>query len=351
MTHSLLAGISAGRHLLTANNPRYDLQFNGGNTAMEVLAIALIVVGILVTLFSIAFRRSHCSLALLAFSWGAFYYAIYKSLPNLSTETVLWASALAALGVALIPLIPGPYIQEYSALKGRFYVRHSMSRMLVRLTAGLIGVCAGLVIWWAIFGSYSHIYNGSQSQQNYAWGIMAVLGGVLGIVHFLLGNLGIVIGTPIVGSFLAIQGFNYFSFAQANINVFLVLDRDIGTCTGNHCLIDMACFAGGVGLGWIIQGILYMKLREEFVVVPVASHTTTYIGQPQTLGYANTSTTYTGEPSYNSYNTGYEPNRYTDGAAYTPSHIKQSNVYTPSNYAANNDYPTLNLGNQPRYYA
>ena len=63
--------------------------------------------------------------------------------------------------------------------------------------------------------------------------------------------------------------FLVFYILYANILVFLTLDRDAGTCTGNKCLIDMACFAGGVGLGWLIQFGLLARLRDQFVLVPV----------------------------------------------------------------------------------
>lgn len=161
--HNTITTTSTSRHLSAylSFNPNYALQFNGSYTAEYVLAIALIVVGILVCLFTILFRQSHLSLGLIAFSWGGFYYAIYHSLPQLSTITILWSSALCSIGVGILPLVP-----HHNRIPDRLYY-HSL-----RISTLVMGVCAGLSIWWGIFAPYWYIYNNNNPNHNtqlYAW--------------------------------------------------------------------------------------------------------------------------------------------------------------------------------------
>lgn len=196
---------------------------------------------------------------------------------------------------------------------------------------------------------------------------MAVLGGCIGILCGLLGNIGIIISSSITGSFLAIQGFNWFNFATANVLVFNVLDRDIGTCSpSNRCIIVMSCFGGAAVLGMIIQFILYtIKLRRETTIVNDGGIVDETYVEHQHIE-RNPATRF----GYN--NTAVEPTRQYNEPSYNDSYIQQSqpynnnnyysygnkNVYTPTNYSSgintnnpSSDYPTLRFNQRPTYYA
>jgi len=229
--HDLSLSSSSSHHFHLQSYGNYQPQYDGSNTTLDVLSIVAIVLGTFVTFLSIRFPHSHLGIANCFMGWGTSYYLISRYLPDLSTVTVMWASALCGLGYLLISII-------------------------IPIGIALAGAGAGCVIWWIIFATWPTLWS-SPDDLKWSYTILAATGGGMMLLSLGMKELGIIFSTPFIGSFMIVQGLNHWY--SANLQALYVLDRNfLDSCQPqNNCYYYIGIgIGGGVLLGWIVQAAL-----------------------------------------------------------------------------------------------
>lgn len=173
---------------------QFNLDFAGGGAFEVITAIVLMVIGFGFLFWGSQFFKA--TLFLVAFFFGASlaYFIVMQASPGSST---------AAFVVALVA----------GVLFG------SVAIMVLPLSFFILGAACGVVLWLTLKALFPDMLSTPVSM----YVVLALLIIICGLVAVKLEKFFIILGTPLIGAFMFIQGIDYF-VEDVNFNIFQLLN-------------------------------------------------------------------------------------------------------------------------------
>lgn len=198
----------------------FSLGFAGGLALGLVLAIAAMAVGLVLALFGS--RLFKYTLFLIAFLFGAAmgFFIVLK----------LGGTAEAGMITAVI----------LGLILGAIAVK------VWKASLFLLGAGCGFILWTVFKALFPDILDTDAM----LYGVLAAVCVVLGLLAVKMEKIWLLLGTPLIGTFLFIQGVDYF--LDPHLNVFQLLDSSNG-CTFTGCYVLYSAVFGGSLFGFFIQ--------------------------------------------------------------------------------------------------
>lgn len=185
-----------------------------------VLAIVAMVVGLILAFFGT--RLFKYTLFIIAFLFGAAlgFFIVVK---------LGGASDGALVAAAILGLILG-----------------ALAVKIWKASLFLLGAGCGFILWTVFKALFPNVLDSDAL----LYGVLAGCCLVLGLIAVKMEKVWLLFGTPLVGTFLFIQGVDYF--LDPHLNVFQLLDTSSG-CTFASCYVLYAAVFGGSLFGLFIQ--------------------------------------------------------------------------------------------------
>ena len=198
----------------------FSLSFAGGLALGLVLAIVAMGVGLVLALFGS--RLFKYTLFMIAFLFGAAlgFFIVVK---------LGGATDGALVAAAILGLILG-----------------SLAVKVWKASLFLIGAGCGFILWTV----FKALFPGVLNTDVLLYGVLVAVCVVLGLIAVKMEKVWLLFGTPLVGTFLFMQGIDYF--LDPHLNVFQLLDSNSG-CTFTGCYVLYAAVFGGSLFGFFIQ--------------------------------------------------------------------------------------------------
>jgi len=206
---------------ITDEFTNFSLGFAGGLALGLVLAIAAMGVGLVLAFFGC--RLFKYTLFIIAFLFGAAlgFFIVLK----------LGGSAEAGLiAAAILGLILG-----------------ALAVKVWKVSLFVLGAGCGFIIWTVFKALFPNVLN----TQALLYGVLIAVCIILGLVAVKMEKIWLLFGTPLVGTFLFIQGVDYF--LDPHLNVFQLLDTSSNGCTFASCYVLYSAVFGGSLFGLFIQ--------------------------------------------------------------------------------------------------
>jgi len=213
---------AANTTALTQEFTDFSLGFAGGIALGIFLAIAAMVVGFILEFFGT--RLFKYTLFIISFLFGAAlgFFIVLK----------LGASSEAGLITgAILGLILG-----------------SLALKIWKLSLFVVGAGCGFILWTVFKALFPYVL----ATQAELYGVLAAACVILGLLAIKMEKIWLLIGTPLIGTFLFIQGVNVLLPSSEQLDVFTLLDRSSG-CTVSSCYVLYAAVFGGYFLGLFVQ--------------------------------------------------------------------------------------------------
>jgi hypothetical protein len=116
-----------------------------------------------------------------------------------------------------------------------------------KLSLFVLGAGCGFIIWTVFKALFPDVLN----TDALAYGVLVGICLVMGLVAVKMEKVWLLLGTPLVGTFLFIQGVDYF--LTPHLNVFQLLDSANGGCSFTSCYILYSAVIGGSLVGLFVQ--------------------------------------------------------------------------------------------------
>jgi len=200
----------------------YELDFAGGVAISVILSIAMILIG--VVLIIAGCRLFKWTLFTVAFVLGSFlgYYLFYNLIPDDSRSCLIAGAVVGlVLGVA--------------------------STKLWKLSIFVLGAGVGLCLWLTFKALYPELF---EDETVYYVSLIATVI-VFGLISLKMEKTWLLFGTPVLGSFILIQGVD--AFVPQNLNMLQILDFKNGGCALTECYVLYSAVLGLSLLGIFIQ--------------------------------------------------------------------------------------------------
>jgi len=203
----------------------FGLSFAGGIAVGLIIAIAAMALGFVLAFFGS--RLFKYTLFAIAFVFGAAlgFFIVLK---------IGGSSESGIIVAAVLGLILG-----------------AVAVKVWKLSLFLLGAACGFVIW----SVFKALFPGVLTTPALLYGVLAGVCLVLGLIAIKMEKIWLLLGTPILGTFLFIQGVNYFLPTAQQLDVFQILDtsEDAGSCTFATCYVLYSAVIGGSLLGFFVQ--------------------------------------------------------------------------------------------------
>jgi len=198
----------------------FTLGFAGGLALGLIIAIAAMGVGLLLAFFGS--RLFKYTLFIIAFLVGAAlgFFIVMK----------LGGTAQGGLIAAAI----------FGLILGAIAVK------VWKVSLFVLGAGCGFILWTVFKALFPNVL----TTDALLYGVLAGCCLVLGLIAVKMEKIWLLLGTPLVGTFLFIQGVDYF--LDPHLDVFQLLDKSNG-CTFTSCYVLYAAVFGGSILGFIVQ--------------------------------------------------------------------------------------------------
>jgi len=198
----------------------FSLEFAGGLALGVVLAIGAMIVGFVLAFFGA--RLFKYTLFIIAFLFGAAlgFFIVLK----------LGGTAEAGMITAVI----------LGLILGAVAVK------VWKVSLFVLGAGCGFIIWTVFKALFPHVLN----TDVLLYGVLAAACIILGLIAVKMEKVWLLFGTPLVGTFLFLQGIDYF--LDPHLNVFQLLDSSSG-CTFTSCYVLYSAVFGGSLFGLFIQ--------------------------------------------------------------------------------------------------
>jgi len=199
----------------------FSLGFAGGLALGLVLAIAAMAVGFVLAFFGC--RLFKYALFIIAFLFGAAlgFFIVLK----------LGGSAEAGLiAAAILGLILG-----------------AIAVKVWKASLFVLGAGCGFIIWTVFKALFPNVL----TTPALLYGVLVAVCIILGLIAVKMEKIWLLFGTPLVGTFLFIQGVDYF--LTPHLDVFQLLDTSSGGCTITSCYVLYSAVFGGSLLGLFVQ--------------------------------------------------------------------------------------------------
>lgn len=186
-----------------------------------LIAIAAIVIGLILALVGCRFFKP--TLFVIAFVFGA------------------------ALGFFIVMKIGGG--AEAGLITGAILglILGGLALKVWKLALFCLGAGCAFIIWTVFKALFPNVLDTDVAV--YGALVGAIL--VLGLVAVKMEKIWLLLGTPIIGTFLTIQGIDYF--LTPHLNVFQIVDTSSSGCTFTSCYVLYSAVIGGSVVGFIIQ--------------------------------------------------------------------------------------------------
>jgi len=205
---------------ITDEFTNFSLGFAGGLALGLILAIGAMGLGLVLAFFGC--RLFKYTLFIIAFLFGAAlgFFIVLK----------LGGSAEAGLiAAAILGLILG-----------------AIAVKVWKASLFVLGAGCGFILWTVFKALFPNVLN----TQVLLYGVLAAVCIILGLIAVKMEKIWLLFGTPLVGTFLFIQGVDYF--LSPHLNVFQLLDTSNG-CTFASCYVLYSAVFGGSLLGLFVQ--------------------------------------------------------------------------------------------------
>lgn len=207
----------------------YELDFAGGVAVSVILAVVMIIIGLMLVIAGC--RLFKWTLFTVAFILGSFlgYYLFFNLIPD-DTQSCLIAAAVVGLVLGV------------AALK------------VWKLSIFLIGAAVGMCLWLTAKALFPELFE--DEAVFYISVIVTVV--IFGCISMKMEKTWLLIGTPILGAFILVQGVD--SFIPQDLNVMQILDFKNGGCKLEECYVLYSAVIVLSLLGMFIQ---YRFTSEE----------------------------------------------------------------------------------------
>jgi len=205
---------------ITDEFTNFSLGFAGGLALGLILAIGAMGLGLVLAFFGC--RLFKYTLFIIAFLFGAAlgFFIVLK----------LGGSAEAGLiAAAILGLILG-----------------AIAVKVWKASLFVLGAGCGFILWTVFKALFPNVLN----TQVLLYGVLAAVCIILGLIAVKMEKIWLLFGTPLVGTFLFIQGVDYF--LSPHLDVFQLLDTSNG-CTFASCYVLYSAVFGGSVLGLFVQ--------------------------------------------------------------------------------------------------
>jgi hypothetical protein len=124
----------------------------------------------------------------------------------------------------------------------------ALATKLWKLAIFLLGAACGFVLWLTFKALFPDVLD----SEALLYGTLVGLCLVLGLIGLKLEKVWLLIGTPILGSFMFLQGLNVF-IPEEDLNVFQILHYAKSGCLSDACYTLYGLVLGVAALGFLVQ--------------------------------------------------------------------------------------------------
>lgn len=206
---------------LTDEFTNFSLSFAGGIALGLLIAIVAMVIGVILAFFGSRFFKP--TLFTVAFLFGAAlgFFIVMK---------IGGDSQAGLITAAIIGLILG-----------------ALAIKIWKLSLFCVGAGCGFIIWTVFKALFPNVLD----TEALLYGVLVAAIIVLGLLAMKMEKIWLIIGTPIIGTFLTIQGVDYF--LDPHLNVFQIVDASSTGCSFASCYVLYSAVIGGSLLGFFVQ--------------------------------------------------------------------------------------------------
>lgn len=126
-----------------------------------------------------------------------------------------------------------------------------------KLALFCIGAGAGFCLWITFKALFPDVLETDAE----LYGVLAGICIILGLVALKLEKVWLIVGTPIVGAFMFIQGIDHF--ISEDFNVWDILVQQKAGCGTDECYAVYGLFFGASILGFLVQVFLTSEYAKE----------------------------------------------------------------------------------------